>query len=88
MRAAYECFRTGADPSMITDAAAASDPSAGAPFYAQLYVGLYREAHGDAGAACEALRAALATPYAARSGDYMVDVARVHVATRGWAIET
>ena len=30
------------------------------------------------------MRAAVATPYARGSGDYMADLARVHVKRRGW----
>lgn len=50
----------------------------------QLYVGLWHEAHGDAAAARAAITAAVATPYARLSGDYMAALARVHCKGRGW----
>ncbi|GBF91154.1 hypothetical protein Rsub_04823 [Raphidocelis subcapitata] len=83
MRAAYEAFRDGAGAGAIA-AAAGPDPGAGPAFYAWLYVGLYHEAHGDAGAAREAMLRAVGTAYARRSGDYMAALARVHCQRRGW----
>lgn len=50
MRAAYECFRSGAQPDAILQAAG-GDQQGHAAFYAQLYVGLWHEAHGDTAAA-------------------------------------
>jgi lipoprotein NlpI len=46
-------------------------------FYAQLYIGLYREARGDITGAREAIARA-ADPKFAAAGGYMHDVARVH----------
>lgn len=48
------------------------------------YAGLYSEAHGDESAAKEALLQAVSMPYAQRSQDYMVALARVHVQQRSW----
>ncbi|KAI8472040.1 MAG: hypothetical protein J3K34DRAFT_415513 [Monoraphidium minutum] len=83
MRAAYEAFRDGSGASAIA-AAAGPDPDAGPSFYAWLYVALYNEAHGDAGAAREAMLRAVGTRYAQGSGDYMADLAKVHCKQRGW----
>jgi len=86
MRAAYECFRTGASPDQISSAI--SDNGGHSNFYGMLYVGLWHEAHGtlDDPAAREAITAACATPYAKMSGDYMADLARVHCQQRGWPL--
>ncbi len=59
-------------------------PSCSAAPSPQLYVGLWHEAHGDAAAARAAITAAVATPYARLSGDYMAALARVHCKRRGW----
>jgi hypothetical protein len=84
MRAAQECFARGSAPDSII--AAAGDVSSGShdAFYALLYVGLWHEAHGAAGAAREAMVRAAETTYAAQSGDYMAALARVHCKRRGW----
>jgi hypothetical protein len=82
MRAAYECFQHGEDPAKIL--AAAGDNGGHDTFYAQLYVGLWQEAHGAADLAKEAVLAAVATPYAKMSGDYMASLATVHAQRRGW----
>jgi len=85
MRAAFDCFSSGAPPQAILDAAAADLPAGGHDaFYAQLYVGLWYEAHKEEAAAKQAMLAAVATPYARRSGDYMASLARVHAMRRGW----
>jgi hypothetical protein len=83
MRAAYEAFKDGQQPSSIL-AAAAGDAGGSPSFYALLYVGLWHEAHGDAAAARDAVLQAVATPYARGSGDYMAALARVHCLQRGW----
>lgn len=54
MRAAFECFRSGAAPDAIL-AAAGPDSQGHDAFYARLYVGLWHEAHGDAAAAQAAI---------------------------------
>ena len=54
MRAAYECFRTGAQPDAILQAAR-GDQQGHDAFYALLYVGLWQEAQGDAQAAQAAI---------------------------------
>lgn len=48
------------------------------------YVGLFHESLGDASKAEEALLAAVGTPYAQQSGDYMAALAAVHCLTRGF----
>jgi hypothetical protein len=83
MRAAYECFSSGADPSAILTAA--SDAGGHDTFYANLYVGLWHEAHGQPEAAKAALLAAVATPYARTSNDYMAALAKVHCLQRNWS---
>jgi hypothetical protein len=50
MRAAEECFRTGAAPAAIL-AAAGGDAQGHDAFYARLYVGLWHEAQDEAAAA-------------------------------------
>jgi len=59
----------------------------GPDFYAQLYTALFYEAHGtlDEPRAREWMVSATNTPYAKLAGDYMADLARVHVQRRGWA---
>lgn len=84
MRAAYEAFQHGHDPSTIL--AAAHDNGGHDTFYALLYVGLWQEAHGDAEAARAAMVRAVQTPYARQSGDYMAALAGVHCARRGWEV--
>jgi len=48
------------------------------------YAGLFHEAHGAAAEAEAAIIAAMKTPYALQSGDYMAAVASVHCLRRGW----
>lgn len=50
------------------------------------YVGLWHEAEGDKAEAEKAVTAAVATPYARLSGDYMASLARVHCLRRGWQV--
>lgn len=85
MRAAYECFQSGSDPSSILQAAG-EDRSGNGAFYAWLYVGLWHEAEGNAEAAREAVERAAQTRYAQASGDYMADLAKVHCLRRGWSV--
>lgn len=75
MRQVYEMFRGAATPEEVLRAAGAQ-PSA--QFYAQLYLGLYFEAIGDARRALEHISVAAADRYA-RPGGYMHMVARVHL---------
>ncbi|GIL47692.1 hypothetical protein Vafri_4456 [Volvox africanus] len=82
MRAAYECFRTGELPDKIM--AQVSDNGGHDTFYGLLYVGLWHEAHGDTTEAKKAITAAVQTPYARLSGDYMASLARVHCQRRNW----
>ena len=85
MRAAMELFRGETDEAPLqkyaTNAGALTSNDA---FYGNLYLGLFREAKGDAQGAKSFIEAAVATPYAKSSGDYMADLARVHVRRRGW----
>ena len=69
----YQMFTGEVSPAEVL-AAAGSEPRA--VFYAELYVGLYLEVQGDAGAA-EHIRKA-ADPRFAAAGGYMQTVARVH----------
>ncbi|KAH9553623.1 hypothetical protein CY35_08G021500 [Sphagnum magellanicum] len=55
-------------------------------FYSHLYVGLFHEAHNNTTAAREAITAAVASPYGARSGDYMATLAKVHCGCREWQV--
>ncbi|GIL70077.1 hypothetical protein Vretimale_3352 [Volvox reticuliferus] len=84
MRAAYECFRTGELPAKIM--AQVSDNGGHDTFYGLLYVGLWHEAHGNATEAKKAIVAAVQTPYARLSGDYMASLARVHCQRRNWEL--
>jgi hypothetical protein len=84
MRAAYEAFMTGSEPQTILSAAA-GDANGHDAFYANLYVGLWHEAHDNATEAEAAVTAAVRTQYAQLSGDYMADLAKVHCKRRGWA---
>jgi len=52
-------------------------------FYLNLYAGLLAEADGRDADAKVRMRDAVASPYA-QSGDYMYDLARVHMTVRGW----
>eukprot|EP00198_Chlamydomonas_reinhardtii_P001510 XP_001690846.1 predicted protein [Chlamydomonas reinhardtii] len=99
MRAAYECFKTGQPPEKIM--AQVTDNGGHDTFYGLLvlipthpnckpsssqYVGLWHEAEGDKAEAEKAVTAAVATPYARLSGDYMASLARVHCLRRGWQV--
>lgn len=64
---------------------AVSDNGGHDTFYGLLYVGLWHESHMQPDAAKEAIVAAVRTPYAEQSGDYMAALARVHCVRRGWA---
>lgn len=75
MRQVYEMFRGALTPAQVLEAAG-TQPSA--QFYAQLYVGLYFEAQGDARRALEHITAAAADRYA-DAGGYMHTVAKVHL---------
>jgi lipoprotein NlpI len=74
MRQVYELFRGTLTSDDVLRAAGARPE---AQFYAQLYLGLYFEALGDATRALEHIKAAAADRFAA-AGDYMHMVARVH----------
>jgi lipoprotein NlpI len=72
----YEMFRGKLQPDAVVRAAGGSPQ---ARFYAQLYVGLYLEATGNAARARQHIEAA-AHPEFASAGGYMHMVARVHLA--------
>jgi len=82
MRAAYDVF-SGAGTLETLRAQASASPSNA--FYSQLYEALYQESRGDTEAARISMLGACDSAYA-REGesDFMVSVARVHVAQRGW----
>ena len=81
----HALFSGTATPQDVIAAAEAGKPDADELkdrlFYAHLYIGLYREAAGDAAGAKEHIT--LAADKYAEPGDYMSDVAKVHVATLG-----
>jgi lipoprotein NlpI len=76
MREVYELYKGTMTPEQVLRAAG-SDP--GAQFYANLYVGLYSEATGDASRGRVQLEAAASDRFR-WVGGYMHIVARVHVA--------
>jgi lipoprotein NlpI len=76
MREVYALYQGRMTPEQVLGAAGA-DPAA--IFYAHLYVGLYREATGDAAGAKAALEAAAGDRFRS-AGGYMHMVAQVHVA--------
>jgi hypothetical protein len=85
MRVAQQAFAEGSGSrklqSLAKQDASASRSNA---FYAWLYAALQAEADGLVVDSQEALCKALVTPYAQRSADYMVNVARVHQIQRSW----
>ena len=87
MRAALEAFEEprGQD-SASSILAAASKSSPHDQFYSRLYCSLFHEAYGEESEAREFMRQAVQTDYAMSSGDYMADLARVHIKRRGWDI--
>ena len=78
MRQVYELFRGELKPEQVL---AAAGSQASAQFFAQLYLGLYYEAQGDARRALEHMTAAAADRFAA-AGGYMHTVARIHLQQR------
>ena len=83
MREAYRLFQ-GEGSEEELRAVAANGPAD--EFYSLLYVGLWREARGEAEAAKEAMVAAVRSVYGQRSGDYMAGLAAVHCKRRGWEV--
>jgi lipoprotein NlpI len=77
MRQIYEMFRGALTPEQVL---AAAGRGASARFYAELYLGLYFEAMGDAARAREHVTAAADERFA-DAGGYMHMVARVHRTT-------
>ena len=76
MRQVYEMFRGTLEPAQVLTAAGRDSSG---QFYAQLYLGLYYEALGDARRAREHITAAAQERFAGEGG-YMHMVARVHLA--------
>ncbi|CAM6093212.1 unnamed protein product [Calypogeia fissa] len=82
MKEIYNLFRDGGSTEKLLQAV---DSTEGADyFYANLYAGLYHEAHKRQDAAKDAILAAVNSYYGTGSGDYMAVLARVHAACRGW----
>merc|ERR1712151_217206 len=84
MRAAYNLFR-GQDEAK--SAATLEKMAAGTgvnEFYASLYLGLFAEAKGDKEGARRWISQSAVADHGRNSGDYMGDLARVHMAVRGW----
>lgn len=82
MRAALELFEGSTDEAPLLKFT--EDRESPDFFYATLYLGLYREASGDAEGARRFMREAVGCRYAKGTADYMADLARVHVGRRGW----
>lgn len=87
----YDMFRSSAPEaeqkvlSLCGSAADTPPPGSGQScFYADLYYGLYMEAHGNSTAAKAHLHRAGMSAYGAATDDYMFWVARVHNAVRKW----
>lgn len=78
MRQVYELFRGDLKPDQVL---AAAGSQASGQFFAQLYLGLYYEAQGDARRALEHMKMAAADRFAA-AGGYMHTVARIHLQQR------
>jgi len=78
MREVYQMFQGTLPPEKVIEAGAGS---ASGQFFAQLYVGLYYEATGNATRALPHLKAAAEERFA-RAGGYMHVVARLHPALR------
>jgi lipoprotein NlpI len=78
MREVYQMFQGTLPPERVL---AAAGESLSAQFYAQLYVGLYYEATGNAPRALEHLKLAASDRF--RVGGYMHTVARLHPMVRG-----
>jgi lipoprotein NlpI len=76
MKQVYELFKGAMTPEQVMSA---GGTSLSGQFYANLYLGLYYEATGDAARARAALEAAASERFRS-SGGYMHMVARVHVA--------
>lgn len=84
MRAVYKLFR-GEEEAKSTATLAKMAAGTGVnEFYASLYLGLFAEAKGDKEGARRWLSQAAVADHGKNSGDYMGDLARVHMAVRGW----
>ena len=85
MRAAQALFLGKTDASDL-QAFTQGNSGDGDKFYANLYLGLYGEATGDAAEARKRINQSVAGRYAQGSGasDPMVELAKVHLQRRGW----
>lgn len=96
MKAVYDMYHSGtvgAEEKVLSlcDSTVDATPPPGSGqscFYADLYYGLYIEAHGNTLAAKTHLRRAGLSEYGSASNDYMWWVARVHNAVRKWPINS
>jgi tetratricopeptide (TPR) repeat protein len=87
MRAALEAFEAPPGPNSTSSILAVASPSSPHDqFYSKLYCALFCEAYGREEEAKEFMKQAVRTEYAVGSGDYMADLARVHVKRRGWDV--
>lgn len=84
MRASMALFRGETDEAALQALANGASRSASDVFYSNLYLGLYREAQGDADGARRFISTAAKSQYGQKSGDYMADLAKVHLKVRGW----
>ena len=83
MGAVLKLFRGDTDETPLL-AFASEAKGSGDEFYANLYLGLYREAQGDKEGARRFLTLATKSKYGQKAPDYMADLARVHMQRRGW----
>ena len=84
MRAALQLFQGETDEVALQALADGKNNNESDLFYANLYLGLWREAQGDATGAKSFITTAANSKYGTQSGDYMADLAKVHVKRRGW----
>lgn len=82
----FEMFAGKREPQNVLEAFGSADgtesPNANEQYYANLYVGLYLESIGESQKSLEAMKAAVEICPIPR-GNFMGEVARVHVAARG-----
>ena len=88
MVAVYSLYRDSSTASEQRVLALCSNAGTQEGFYANVYYGLWAEAHGRLSTAEAHLRSAGLSAYGAASGDYMWWLARVHNAVRGWPLTT
>jgi len=84
MRSVYSLFRGEDEEKNLEKLQTAAAGSGSDQFYAAMYLGLFAEAKTQPEDARRWMEKAVASSYALNSGDYMADLARVHVDLRGW----